>query len=1504
MAESLTFTGKVTGIEESVAAAWRRVEGKRYNLNMSGARGAIKGLTEDIGRFEKSLDSSTRRFTSFAAAGAVFLGIQRTFASFVRSTVEVEAALARINVNLDEGSSGLQKFSKDLFNVARQTGSTFESAAKSAEEFARQGLTVSETLKRTKDALILSRIAAIDQAEATQDLTAAVNTFQKEALTTTEIVNRLAAVDTRFAVSSRDLGLAISRVGNSAQEAGVSFNELLGIVTAVQQTTQRGGSVIGNSLKTIFTRIARPEVLDQMQQLGVATRDTNNQFLPAIQILKNLSGRYDELSQSQKSQLAESVGGVYQINILKAAVADLSKEYSTYSKVLDVANNAQDAATQKNEQLNRTLQASINATAVSIKELLASVGQDKGGGLLKTVLDQFQEARRYLSGDTGSSLGKSLGDGIIKGLSNVLTGPVAIGAIYALGATFRRVSSGILSAAKEELGIKTLAEKRAMVYERINQVLSKATLAEQQQIKLAGSLLAQKEAILAVSERIAAAEARSSNYRSALVSSFMEGGKVDPRLRRARRSAGGYIPAMSAEASDIARGIGGASPSARPVLIPNFPYGGGKSGPMVANTDEYIVPHFAGGGAAVFNPAMVRVYGLPSGAQKVTAAGGYVPNAADGLTGLRTTGGQFISRTLASEFNSLFETLRLAANRKDAGKVASQILGMTESLNQASRTGVYEKVTQEINKFNQGLNEMAMRSRIRRYVPRASGVDPNEIRVERGGNISELAMDYAGSSDYESPIGPSSRRFYYLQKEQQEKAFQSSQNRRALIAARLRAKKDLAQRRMSNAGLGLSFLAPFAAGFVPDEAGGSVGGIASGAASYALQGAGLGATLGSFIPGIGTVAGAGIGAGGGALAGAFSKITKSASDLAAEFDKQRDIEKTRLTQVGEFIQLQESYNDALASGNIEMARKVGGRRDMLLQSVSPETASMLRGSMSGGNGLSDLSQKLQEQFAKNELSRSASISLREATGGFLGNILGSSKNNMTAAAGNLASLAASRGINLSGANTDLNFLMGINSSGTGTNFQEFFDKLGVDVKVSGANFKDLSKILEEAKSIYEANSNSVNRSSKTLREFEKSAINTREALRRAAIGDSASQTSFQGRLDRRQIASGSSLEILRGFASTSQAIGLSGKADIQKILDESQVQTRALEQEMRDSLRSILKTSSFSNLSQEQRSRAFDAGTSIEELTGIAKAALPGNEELKRLQENYSDSLRKLTLTTEESIKTSKFKTEQEQKVAEAIRRQTSFSGYNREEGARVGAGLSIFDPRVGGRYRPRARQSLEDTALVELFNQATALGANTEALRPLASQAGARKNLRNSLESFEDILKGIPILSRFRFRGEDREPNEGFIRSANTVLSGSSDPRERAISKYISDNLSAQKQNVSDSLSASGRIASTLSGGAKGIGDIESSAQKQIDAAKILQESLSAFNQKQTDFSLNLNSKVEVVLQGVDKLYSKDEALNFNEQITSQIKTLFQEVYKLRGQPLPPSSKGTAVAP
>ena len=282
-------------------------------------------ISGKLGEFDKSLDASNARVVAFGASAGAIYAVQKALTETVKAAISVEKTLADINVILGVSNKSLAQFSDKLFKVAGQTGSSFQSVAEAATELARQGLSVEQTLKRTNDALILTRLSGMNAASSVETLTAAINSFSKSALTSTEIINKMANVDAAFAVSTNDLAEALRRVGSTASDANVSFDELVAAVTSAQQVTARGGAVIGNSFKTIFTRLQRPKVLQQLEMLGIATKDLAGETKPVIQILQALAKQYDRLGSSQKSQITELIGGVFQINVVKAALSDLGK---------------------------------------------------------------------------------------------------------------------------------------------------------------------------------------------------------------------------------------------------------------------------------------------------------------------------------------------------------------------------------------------------------------------------------------------------------------------------------------------------------------------------------------------------------------------------------------------------------------------------------------------------------------------------------------------------------------------------------------------------------------------------------------------------------------------------------------------------------------------------------------------------------------------------------------------------------------------------------------------------------------------------------------------------------------------------------------------------------------------------------------------------------------------------------------------------------------------------
>ena len=252
-------------------------------------------------------------------------------------------------------------------------------------------------------------------------------------------------------------------------------------------------------------------------------------------------------------------------------------------------------------------------------------------GFFSTVVDEIQE---ILDGD---GVGSKFAKGIVAGIGNIITGPafaVFAAVIGKLVIDLVRFGAGSL---KTFFGLNKAAKEQATLQGQIA-----STLLGNSNIQK--KILSIENSTLSVEQKRAAQTAffTTALNEQVAIMTRMQGiaAKIAPGVmagtRGKGRAAGGFIPNYNAivgygsERADISKGVGGAPASAKPVTIPNFNFGRGQKGTMVANSSEYIVPNYAGGdGSAIFNQDMAASIGLPPRARKIGAAGGYIPNFAN-----------------------------------------------------------------------------------------------------------------------------------------------------------------------------------------------------------------------------------------------------------------------------------------------------------------------------------------------------------------------------------------------------------------------------------------------------------------------------------------------------------------------------------------------------------------------------------------------------------------------------------------------------------------------------------------------------------------------------------------------------------------------------------------------------------------------------------------------------------------------------------------------------------
>jgi TP901 family phage tail tape measure protein len=589
-------------------------------------------IDSNFREFEKSLDAATARVVAFTTTTGLIYGMSDALQRVTRDAIEVEAAMTKVQAILKVTDNELASLKTQLFAIANNTGQTFSEASKALEEFARQGLNAEKTLKATEAALIVARLSGANLEETINGLVATVSSFSNELLDYGKVANTLVGIDARFSTSAAGLIEGIKRVGTVASDAGITFEELGSAIAAVRQVTGRSESVIGNGLKTIFTNLQTDKVQKELSKLGVETKTATGQFLPLIQVVDQLAGAFQKLTDAQRADLGLKIAGKYQINTFKALIQSFGAgETSLFDQALQTARNSQDEAIKRNELLNQTTLSSLNRLDNAITQLGASFGDKVTKPLVKGFADAAKTALDTISGVFQDS---PIGDFLAGGIVSALKGPGLLLAVVAIGKLTKRITKELGDAIASVSGLNAREKENLTINQAILSALQNENDERVRAVRLATTL---EEKQRAINNLISAYYPKASKSTAGSYESL-----VTPALRKqimqspnTPKLAGGYLPNMAGgfmkEQVSIAKGVGGARNTARavPARI-NMSRG---STPVIVNTDEHIIRNFKNSGQdAVFNRDMTRSVGGVSNLKKFgkverVMAGGYVPSA-------------------------------------------------------------------------------------------------------------------------------------------------------------------------------------------------------------------------------------------------------------------------------------------------------------------------------------------------------------------------------------------------------------------------------------------------------------------------------------------------------------------------------------------------------------------------------------------------------------------------------------------------------------------------------------------------------------------------------------------------------------------------------------------------------------------------------------------------------------------------------------------------------------
>lgn len=334
---------------------------KATEKNVKSVDNAVKKTTKSSETFGQGLKNALQIGSAAALAYKGISLVRKAVKNAVNSVKELNQSMTNLRIVTGANQSEAKGYVNTYNSMAQSLGETTTEIVDSATNWRRQGKSISETNLLIKESTKLSKIGMIENADATTYLTSALNGYRLEASKSTNVVDKLAKLDSSAAVTAGGLAEGMSKTAVSADTAGVSMDRLLGYLTTVGEVTQEDMSIIGNAFKTFFARYSAiksgklelidedgtTEVLSDVEQtlknVGIDMRSTITEFDNAGDVLDNLYQKWDSLNGVQQNAIANAFGGVRQ----KERFLALMENYDKAKKYMDLSANSAGAADEK-----------------------------------------------------------------------------------------------------------------------------------------------------------------------------------------------------------------------------------------------------------------------------------------------------------------------------------------------------------------------------------------------------------------------------------------------------------------------------------------------------------------------------------------------------------------------------------------------------------------------------------------------------------------------------------------------------------------------------------------------------------------------------------------------------------------------------------------------------------------------------------------------------------------------------------------------------------------------------------------------------------------------------------------------------------------------------------------------------------------------------------------------------------------------------------------------------
>lgn len=388
----------------------------KLDINDSNLKNKIKQIQQGFRDLESSAKTASTQIQSFGdkvshafksigahlIAGALYGTVFSSISEGFKGMVDIETKMAGyIQTNehyfesLQKGSLDMQKVndqSRQFIQTAHDQGAAINDVIESARLWGRMYKDVGVVQTLVRQSTMLSTVDLVSLEDATKSMESVLAQYGVQLKNTNDaqlyggrILDSWSKVAHETMAPARDLGAAFERTGKIAQETGVSFDFMNGLISSGMRNTALSGENLGNMWKTVLGTIRTDKAVSEIEKLGVETKEIVNgveQWKKAEDILLDLSIAVIDKNYDLTQSYAAISRGVYQYAKLAASLNPgdilLGTAYSIGStgSTLEYLTTQMDTISRKAAQVK-----------TSFIDIFNTAGNDGLRSMIKSILD-------------------------------------------------------------------------------------------------------------------------------------------------------------------------------------------------------------------------------------------------------------------------------------------------------------------------------------------------------------------------------------------------------------------------------------------------------------------------------------------------------------------------------------------------------------------------------------------------------------------------------------------------------------------------------------------------------------------------------------------------------------------------------------------------------------------------------------------------------------------------------------------------------------------------------------------------------------------------------------------------------------------------------------------------------------------------------------------------------------------------------------------------------------